>query len=888
MSEQSGSDRGIRAQLNRIVLIPGITFLALFAVLSTATLTQAISLRIATGDGRTGVHLYRSVVELQRERRLATEYAAAPSQDVGEELRRQTGVTDDVLQDVDARASGLRSHADAGTARIADRYLTGIDGRTDVRNAVTAGESGPRAALGAYDRMIAQGIRLYDSIAHNLDDGPSASAGADAVGLIRAQESFTRGDALLSGAVAAGNLSIGQQTEFASLINDMRGRVEGLSHSLEGDTAQARKGMVDSASWGRVNDLADTVIGYEPDIEVDPVTGAGSRDREAPDGLGDWRSAADDVDADLVDLADAQVRAVMSATDAASTWMFNLALGGGVLSLFAGTVAYGVASRSAARLTARLSRLRADTLSLARDELPRIVRRLSDAEPVDLDTELRRLDHGNDEVGQVADAFNTAQRTAVSAAVKEAETRAGVNRVFLAIAHRNQSLVQRQLQLLDRVEREEDDPDLLEDLFHLDHLATRGRRNAENLIILGGGRPGRRWRNPIPLVDILRGAISETDEYTRVKLRGVPDLSLSGSVVADVIHLVAELVENATAFSPPHTVVHIHSEVVPKGVAVEVEDRGLGMGPSTLDEANATLERAPEFDVMALNQDSRLGLFVVARLAAKHAVSVRLCPSPYGGTRAVVLIPAGLISPSEASAPGRPDAVPAAAHSRGEGDTGAADTSADRRGDVGGADGGRGTEPPAPAPAPAPAGGHDGAALPHRVPAHHGDASGKADAPADPPAAEPSGGGQGPASDASENGGARPSLPRRRRQANLAPQLRQDPAPAGGDTGTADPSGGREPEDARRMMSAFQIGTRRGREESDDAAGPEGDPEPVPAGATDSHHPEPGAAADPVREHHTADPGRDTGRAPRPHEPVGAAGDRAGGRPSGQHTGESE
>src|SRR5690606_14235438 len=134
------------------------------------------------------------------------------------------------------------------------------------------------------------------------------------------------------------------------------------------------------------------------------------------------------------------------------------------------------------------------------------------------------------------------------AAVRQADMRAGVNRVFLGIAHRNQSLVQRQLRLLDRLEREEEDPDLLDGLFKLDHLATRGRRNAENLVILAGGQPGRRWHDPIPLVDVVRGAISETEEYARIELCGVPDLALSGAVVADVIHLLAELVENATAF----------------------------------------------------------------------------------------------------------------------------------------------------------------------------------------------------------------------------------------------------------------------------------------------------------------------------------------------------
>ncbi|MEE2048183.1 ATP-binding protein, partial [Nocardiopsis tropica] len=264
----------------------------------------------------------------------------------------------------------------------------------------------------------------------------------------------------------------------------------------------------------------------------------------------------------------------------------------------------------------------------------------------DIDTERKQLDHGDDEVGQVADAFNIAQRTAVGAAVKQADIRAGVNRVFLGIAHRHQSLLQRQIQLLDRVEREEEDPDLLESLFQLDHLATRGRRHAENLIILGGAQPGRRWRHPVPLIDILRGAISETDEYARVRLTSVPDLALAGAAVADVIHMLAELVENATAYSPPHTEVTIATESVPKGVAIEIEDRGLGMPEDVLNTSNRTLSEAPEFDVMAPGADSRLGLFVVARLAVKHDIKAQLRPSPYGGTRAVVLIPGTLVAAS--------------------------------------------------------------------------------------------------------------------------------------------------------------------------------------------------------------------------------------------------
>ncbi|WP_270074798.1 sensor histidine kinase [Streptomonospora mangrovi] len=844
MGRQGGSERSIRAQLNRIVLIPGITFLVLFAVLSAVLLTQAITLRIATGDGRADIHLYASFVELQRERRLAAVHAADGTAQSLADLRRQTEVTDDAVSEVAARADQLAGRGDPGIARAADAYFAELRQRSEIRGRVSAGDMGPNAASTAYTDIVGDGLRLYELRARRLDDGASATAAADAVRLMRAQEQFARGDTLLSAAVAAGSLTPQQQSRFTALVDGMRSRVTEVAPALDGATATAYEDLAGSAEWRRVRSLADTVARHQPEVEADPATGRARATGALPEGLEGWRPAADEVDTALASVIGAQLGTVVNATDTAGSWLFNLAVGGGIISLFAGTLAYGVASSSAAHLTRRLSRLRADTLLLAREELPRIVRRLAQGEPVDLDTELRRLDHGRDEVGQVADAFNTAQRTAVSAAVKEAETRAGVNRVFLAIAHRNQSLVQRQLQLLDRIEREEDDPDLLEDLFHLDHLATRGRRNAENLIILGGAQPGRRWRHPIPLVDILRGAISETEEYTRVKLRAVPDLSLSGAVVADIIHLVAELIENATAFSPPHTLVHIHSEVVPKGVAVEIEDRGLGMSEDDLAAANATLEHAPEFDVMALNRDSRLGLFVVARLAAKHDVRVRLCPSPYGGIRAVVLVPAALVSSAGPPRRARP-APPAPARTRAEGDLLApALGRAPRRRPEAVTGGGPAAPHPHPAEAP------PGEPLPAEpAPAEHTEHAGYAEY------LEP----------APHPGGDRPALPKRRRQASLAPQLRQAP-PAAGPGEAAQ----RSPEDVRRIMSAFQAGTLRGRADDPDSAV------------------DPRDADDPAPDRRAPTAAADADTAPLPPTPVGAARQRTAVRPTGLHTGDNE
>ncbi|WP_017625732.1 sensor histidine kinase [Nocardiopsis chromatogenes] len=761
MGQSGGAERGIRAQLNRIVLIPSVTFLALFVVLSGVTLTQAVSLRLASRDAREAVHLQQVLTELQRERRLAAEHLADPGRGSLEAFHDQTAATDDAVERMGEAGDRLRGSRDSAVADRASSFHASLARRGGLRDEIAAGDIGAPIAAADYGTAVERGVRVFDAVGRTAADGPSAAAAADTVALMRAQERFSRADALLSGGGDAGRA--------ASLVEDAEARLAETGSALSGEPARAHAALDASSDWSRARTLAERAAERD---------GGGDA---PPEG---WRSAADEVDAGLTGLAAAQAGTVVDRTRDASNAMFSLALGGGTMALFAGTLAYGVASRSAGRLIGRLARLRAETLELARTRLPRIVARLEQGESVDLDREVRRLDHGDDEVGQVADAFTTAQRTAVRAAVRQADMRAGVNRVFLGIAHRNQSLVQRQLQLLDRIEREEEDPDLLEDLFHLDHLATRGRRNAENLIILGGGRPGRRWRTPIPLVDILRGAISETEEYARVELRVVPDVALSGTVVADVIHLVAELVENATSFSPPHTPVHIHSELVPKGVAVEIEDRGLGMGEEALSRANATLREAPEFDVMALNQDLRLGLFVVARLAAKHDVHVQLCPSPYGGTRAVVLIPAALIA--DRQAPARP-ARRGAQERRPAGRTApdllaGAPVAAGRPG------------------APAQPSGHARTAPQDRSAAPRA-ARPSASAPSAPTA---------PAPPAAEDG--RPALPKRRRQAGLAPQLREEPAvpPAGGAApALLEPS----PERARAVMSAFQKGTRRGRED---------------------------------------------------------------------------
>jgi len=288
----------------------------------------------------------------------------------------------------------------------------------------------------------------------------------------------------------------------------------------------------------------------------------------------------------------------------------------------------------------RLSTLRRSALTLAQEQLPSVVARLRRGESVDVAAEAPPLRVGSDEIGQVGQAIDTVRQTAIRSAIDEARVRQGVNDMFRNLARRNQSLLQRQLTVLDEAERRATDPDVLEDLFKMDHLTTRMRRHAEGLIILSGAPPGRSWSAPVKLIDVMRGAVAEVEDYARVTASTQSRAALAGSAVTDVIHLLAELIENATTLSPPYTQVRVGGETVANGFAIEIEDRGLGMVPQRLQELNERLANPPDINPANTEQ---LGLFVVGQLARRHGVRVVLRPSPYGGTTAVVLIPLALI-----------------------------------------------------------------------------------------------------------------------------------------------------------------------------------------------------------------------------------------------------
>ncbi|BFV57185.1 nitrate- and nitrite sensing domain-containing protein [Kitasatospora sp. CMC57] len=283
--------------------------------------------------------------------------------------------------------------------------------------------------------------------------------------------------------------------------------------------------------------------------------------------------------------------------------------------------------------------LNSAALEIANHRLPDLVEKLSKTDPDRVDTSVSPIPlHGKDEIGEVARAFDQVHRQAVSLAAEQALLRGNVNAIFTNLSRRSQGLIQRQLALITDLENNEADPDQLENLFKLDHLATRMRRNGENLLVLAGEEAGRRWNTPVPLVDVLRAAASEVEQYERIELAGIPEAEVIGAAVTDLVHLLAELLENATSFSSPQTRVLVNATRLPDGrVLVEIHDKGIGLTAEDFAEINEKLAEPPTVDATI---SRRMGLFVVGRLSQRHDVRVQLRPSgESAGTTSLVMLP---------------------------------------------------------------------------------------------------------------------------------------------------------------------------------------------------------------------------------------------------------
>ncbi|MDX2828281.1 nitrate- and nitrite sensing domain-containing protein, partial [Streptomyces ipomoeae] len=307
-----------------------------------------------------------------------------------------------------------------------------------------------------------------------------------------------------------------------------------------------------------------------------------------------------------------------------------------VVALLAAFIIAGIMARQMSR---SMRQLRNAAFGIAEQRLPMLVDQLSRTDPGRVDTRVAPIPiNTTDEIGEVARAFDQVHREAVRLAAEQALLRGNINAIFTNLSRRNQSLIEGQLTLITDLENNEADPDQLENLFKLDHLATRMRRNGENLLVLAGEEPGRRWDQPVPLVDVLRAASSEVEQYERIELSGVPEAEIHGRAVTDLVHLLAELLENATTFSSPQTKVRVTATRLPDGrVMIEIHDKGIGLTAEDFADINHKLANPPTVDA-AISQ--RMGLFVVGRLSDRHGIRVQLRPSgEQAGTTSLVMLP---------------------------------------------------------------------------------------------------------------------------------------------------------------------------------------------------------------------------------------------------------
>ncbi|WP_267468924.1 sensor histidine kinase [Nocardia elegans] len=569
------------------------------------------------------------VEALQQERQLTM----TPS---GRPLRPTPALTV-AREHVDSALQSLTPMGDALANIAPSEFRRSLDNATAVLAKLPATRSGADAGtlhtdeVYSYYNQAIEVIASGSAIANRLaPDAATARALTTALTMFRATEAMSRAHALAAAATVSG-FTPNQLHAFTEQVGFYRTTLNRLTDELAMPERDHLRALFAGEDWRRTVAAEDALISLDPGVGTAADTAA---------------DASVHVASQLLDLWRAQNASAQNAAHAAGERIAHQSLLAASGAVVIALIAISAALFAADRFARRLVRLRLATVNLADQRLPAIMTRLRRGEQVDIGSEITRLDLGNDEIGEVAAAFNQAQLAAVSAAATEAATRNDVRAVFVNIAHRSQLVVHRQLEVLDQAEQEANDPGYLNTLFQLDHLATRARRNAENLVILGGERPARRWSAPVPLVDVVRSAAAETDDYQRIDVTRLPDVRIAGHVVADIVHLLAELMDNATKYSPPQSRVRVDGRTGGDGVSICICDQGLGIRPAELEEHNELLSAAPDFSINTLTGDSRLGLFVVAALAAQHALSVHLTESEYGGINAIVSIPPSLSTPA--------------------------------------------------------------------------------------------------------------------------------------------------------------------------------------------------------------------------------------------------
>ena len=580
---------------------------------------------------RTGVAAAADALRVERDR--ATVFIAERRLGDRGPLQDAVAQTDGALEQ--ARARLANATADLGpTSRTALQEAEGGFAQLAVLRSDVGGSAQVDAAqiAGRYTGVVARTDVLARALLQQLGT-PEVTGLADALtAASAASEALARQHTVLGAALRTGRVTNDDRAAVNATDNAFTTGYSFYLLALGPD--QASVNFIASPGNGR-RDAVKTAILNAPEAGPIPVT------------VAQWDDAVSAA-AEQVDAASADVGAKLAAAgDAAARRSSNLAGLNSVALMLGLLLAATIVVLVSRSLTRSLRVLRTSALDVAQRRLPQAVESMRSGAAPDVHVEPVPL-HTRDEVGQVARAFDTVHGQALKLAADQAALQSNVSSMFVNLSRRSQALVERQLQLIEQLESNEQDPDQLSNLFQLDHLATRMRRNSENLLVLAGTDLAKRNVAPVPLVDVLRAAVSEIEQYQRIVVQAPPQATVVGRATSDVIHLLAELLDNATNFSPPDSQVVMSSLRAQDGsIVVEIADSGVGMLDHELSDANRRLSTPSAVDVSA---SRRMGLFVVGRLGARHGITVHLGGAPMGGPggglTASVTLPAHLVTVS--------------------------------------------------------------------------------------------------------------------------------------------------------------------------------------------------------------------------------------------------
>jgi signal transduction histidine kinase len=543
--------------------------------------------------------------------------------------------TDQSVGQFRARLAQFRGAYPAGSRQELGPALSALGTLRYLRQKATKSQMPELIAFSDYTKVLDSLFQVEDQTALGSGD-PQLSQTVELLGLVsRIKEEASEQRAILSAALLQGALS----PQEATALNRAAANQQGSQQTFDMLAATPQRQLWNNAVSGSFVYLAASDEQQAASLQAHAHSLAG--DSLNADSFYD--AMTNGIDNQMGSVERTLARQVIDRANALRSSAVTSAVIAGLVVLAFLTLALVFTIMVARSMVVPLRRLRAGAIEVAGVGLPRTVRRINAGDTADMSSEVDPINvDSTDEIGEVARAFDQVHREAVRLASTEAALRGNVNAMFVNLSRRSQSLVERQIHLIDDLEQGEQDSERLGNLFQLDHLATRMRRNSENLLVLAGHEVGRAWKQSVPLVDVLRAAVSEIEHYERVALRVQPGIAVRGPAVSDVVHLVSELVENATSYSAADTPVSVSGQQLSSGgVLLDITDRGVGMGADDMAEANRRLDEPPAVDVSV---SRRMGLFVVARLAARHGIRVRLRAAPTGGLTALVWLPDQVVS----------------------------------------------------------------------------------------------------------------------------------------------------------------------------------------------------------------------------------------------------